>query len=214
MVEVIAGMTGAAAEIADIGIKGTGAATGLIVGKYLGKTLENLVVKPVTPTSPLSDKFLGFVVNNVPKGIGAYLTTKVKTASEPTNAFVAGIGYGFAADIVVDTIARATNQFAPTPFLGGSPAAEQRIQALLKENSEMKQSLQRLGVKPPVVRIEPVLKSEVAAPVKEREAKYQFAEIEKERKPAEERYQFAGPSGKDITAPEVLVTGFGFTRGE
>lgn len=208
---------GKAAEVGtDLFVKGAGVAGGLIGGKFLGDTVEQAVTTPVTEVSSMTDKFIAWLSNNLPKGVGAYVLSQYgHTSSEMVNKALEGVTYGLAGSVAVDTYSRAANKGVPTLILNGSPAANQRIQALLQENASLKQSLQRVSSqKPASVRIERV-EGPPSAPL---QRQYEFTPgasgvpgVVYEKRPLERQYEFTGaPAGKSVTSKEVLISGFGF----
>lgn len=207
MVDVYEKAKGVAEVGVNLATKGAGVAGGLIVGKFIGDTVEQIVTTPVTAASPLLDKFIAYISNNVPKGIGAYLLSLLKTGTDMVDNVIEGATYGLAGSVVVDTVARAQHKGVPTLILG-----EQKIQTLLRENAELKQAMQqamqRISAGAPMVRVE-----EIAQPKRPLEQKYEFAQGEQipgvvyEKRPLERQYQFVG---KSVTSPEILASGFGF----
>jgi len=189
----------------DLGVKGVGVGGGLFTGKFIGDFTEQLVTTPVTATSPLLDKLIAWLSNNVPKGIAAYALTRMETGSPMVDKILEGGVYGLAGSVVVDTYSRALHKGVPTLMLGDDNSSG-RIQSLLQENSQLKQAIQNMQSRGSTVRIEQVNPPvQVAQPNRPLERKYEFAEPEK--RPLERKFEF---TGKNVTSPEVLSEGFGF----
>lgn len=100
---------------ADIIVKGAGAATGAIVASLVGGVIERGVLGQVTPTSTNMRKLGAYLLNNAPKGLGAYIAHEYNPSKGKgaVGDFIDGTSYGAAADIVFDTLGRARNKWAP-----------------------------------------------------------------------------------------------------
>jgi hypothetical protein len=85
------------------------------------------------------------------------------------------------------------------------------MQALIKENSELKQALRKLSGKPASI----VKVGTGGVPNRPLEEKYQFTQnipgVTDRKMPIHERYEFTGDKEQlDVTSPEVLSKSFGF----
>jgi hypothetical protein len=132
----------------DVVAGGAGATVGLFAAKYLGDMVEGYI-KPDPVSS--SDKIIAWVGNAVPKGILAVLLAKyvpemVGRKDELVGTVASGTVIGVAGSIGLDVVERLTNNGMPGKLmLNGNRIAEERVQALLKENSALKQNIQRLS---------------------------------------------------------------------
>lgn len=200
----------------EIAVKGGGVAAGLMAGSKVGKFSEENLAKPVTPASSMTDKVWAGVANNAPKAVIAYVAAKSLLKPGGTgfiHNFVLGGIFGLAGDIVVDGVARFTNQGAPTAIVGDSV----KVQSLLAENAELKTALGKMSAGVHVVKVEGTpygIPTMPSAGIKDIiEKKYQAANPTTTSAPVstEQKYAFAG---KELTSPEVMVAAFGFTRGD
>lgn len=199
----------------EIAVKGGGVAAGLMAGSKIGKFAETNLAKPVTPTSPMTDKIWAGVANNAPKAVVAYGAAKLLLKPGATGVvhdFVLGGVFGLAGDIVVDGVARLTNQGAPTAIVGDTA----KVQTLLAENAELKAALEKMSAGLPVVKVEGVpygIPIMPTANIKDIiEKRYQAANPTTTAPVStEQRYAFAG---RELTSPDVMVAAFGFTRGD
>lgn len=202
----------------EIAVKGGGVAAGLMAGTKVGKFSEDNLAKPVTPASPMTDKIWAGVANNAPKAVIAYGAAKVLLKPGGTGLihnFVLGGVFGLVGDIVVDGVARLTNQGAPTAIVGDTA----KVQTLLAENAELKAALEKMSSGVPMVRVAqgvpygvPIMPTADMKNIIEK--KYQAAAANPTTTApvtTEQRYAFAG---KELTNPDVMVTAFGFTRGD
>lgn len=221
---------GKAAEIStDIAVKGAGAAVGAIGASIAGGILERGIIGAVTPTSTSMTKFLGWVTNNVPKGLISYGAYAYKPREGTTQGdFVEGVSYGAAADVVFDSVGRAMKGGVPSSMSLASPIMEalgleqhpdfnavaDRMNAILSQNSSLKRRIVEMGgdyldleTPPPGARERAY---EFTQPPggypgsSGRERAYEFTEppvpgVVQEKRPIERRYQFTTPKGKVIT---------------
>jgi hypothetical protein len=205
--------------VMDLGVGATGATIGMFASKWAGEMLENYVKpNPVSGT----DKMIAMLINATPKVLGAVLLAKYVPEMKDGMMKTAGTGVtlGTATSVVVDVVERFQNSWLPKNYMLGNQVAEQRIQALLQENSALKQNIQRLSdtqtqVTGQVsnVTVSPIRRVE-GPPNRPLEKKYQFTPgmeasvpgVQYEKRPLEKKHQFVG----DVTTPSVLATGFGF----
>lgn len=230
MVELLESVTRGAKSIAltgaDLAVGAVGIGTGLIAGKYLGKTVEKALVSDVTPTSTTTQQLTAYVVNNAPKVATAFgIAYLVEPKLEGYLAGLAsGFKYGLMGDVAIDSIARFTNKGVPTVYLGNS-AADLRIQGLLHENSQLKQTVQRLSqaqINPrneprPIVNVEQVPKvaSSNESPLVRVEHIPHVVEGPSNR-PLEKKYEFtpgASPGPGDVYAKRPLEKKYQFSDG-
>ncbi len=152
---------------------------GLIGAGVLGKQIEKHV-KVVTTASSATDKFLAWAGNNVPK-LGAYYLLR-KEGGKMLHGYEVDMGKGVLGSVVLDTLIRLDNDYAPKPavslfgieFLGNqskinnvTPQMQENMQKVLQENSSLRQqlngALQRIASASPNVTVTPI---QNAAPVR------------------------------------------------
>lgn len=210
--------------VQKLATEGVGVATSLVGGKFLGDMVEKAIVPSLTEASSSTDMLLAWLSNVAPKGVALYLLTKVNTGNEMVDDFVEGAGYGLVGSMVVDGYARVIHGGLPALILSsGNKAAEQRIQALLRENSNLKQTLQKVSSninsnRPVNVQVERPVNVQIekieGPPNRPLEKRYEFTPGEGipgvvyEKRPLEKQYEFAG--GKSVTSKEILMSQFGF----
>lgn len=130
--------------------EGGAVVAGLFGAGFVGKQVENMLKSGVVPTSPMLDKVMAYVANNAPK-LGLYYLVR-KEGGAYLHGFDKDLGKGMLASVVLDTVLRANNSFAPTPLfqlfgydvLTGSKATPQtqaNLQKILQENSSLRQQL-------------------------------------------------------------------------
>ena len=145
---------------------------GLIGAGVLGKQIEKHV-KVATSASSATDKFLAWAGNNVPK-LGAYYVLR-KEGGKMLHGYEVDMGKGVLGSVVLDTLIRLDNNYAPNPspvkvfgieFLGNAtgsnvtPQMQENMQRVLQENSSLRQqlngALQRVASASPNVTVTPV----------------------------------------------------------
>lgn len=186
----------------DMALGGAGVAVALVSGKFIGDTVEQIVGDPVTPESPLTEKFIAWLGNNTPKVAVAMIAHKIETGYVPLDKAIVGLEYGLAGSVAIDTYARASNHGVPTLVL--ESGANNRVQALVNENSQLKAAVRKLTgrtMSSTEAAAGGVIDAQVKRPV---DKEFEFADRAMKR-PLDEKYQFVG----DPTSPEVLA-GFGF----
>lgn len=154
---------------------------GLIGAGVLGKKIEKLV-KPVavTSASPMLDKAIAWAGNNVPK-LGAYYLLR-KEGGKMLHGYEVDMGKGVLGSVVLDTLIRFDNNYAPKPavslfgieFLGDkanesvTPQMQQNMQKVLQENSSLRQQLngamQRIASASPNVIVTPMQSAQSIRP--------------------------------------------------
>lgn len=152
--------------------EGGAVVAGLFGSGFIGKQIENMVKKDVTPDSGAMDKLMAYVANNAPKLMLYYLVRKEGGAY--LHGFEKDLGKGMLASVVLDTVVRANNKFAPTPLFtlfgydmltgsnvtNTSPQMQSNMQKVLQENSSLRQqlnsALQRMASSHPNVTVTPV----------------------------------------------------------
>lgn len=241
MVEVIEEERGLTNAATDIVFAGAGAGVGVYVASKVGRIIEDALVTPVTQSSSSTSKFIAWVVNNAPKAIGAYAVDHYKPPGLTGNSarIVDGLTYGIAGDIAIDTYERLINKRAQAIPTVGDQYAESRIQALLNENVSLKQAIaslnhqleaansvqtnQEVPYREPLI---PYQEMETAPYVEAATIPTNIRRSDGEIHDSEDTYHFANPevpspterkyrfASDEIVKPEVLVTEFGFTRGE
>ncbi len=236
MVELLESVTRGAKSFAmtgaDLTVGALGVGTGLVAGKFIGKTVEDALVTSVTEASTSTQKLTAYLANNLPKVASAFAIAYAIEPKMPAgyiSGIVSGIKYGLMGDVAIDSLARFTHKGVPTVYLGKNPAADTRIQALLQENSQLKLAIQRLNQEGsklrqatgkqnvPIVKVEQIRDARLEAPPnRPLEKKYEFApgaapgpgDVYAKR-PLEKKYQFT-EGNRSVTNPETLVSGFGF----
>lgn len=145
---------------------------GLLGAGILGKQVEKLVgtagSKAVLPTSTVTDKALGYLMNNGPK-LGLYYLVRKEGGSYIGGDMAKDVGKGALSSVVLDTLIRATNNGAPREvltlfgynFMGSQVTQSQETtQKLLQENSSLRQqlngALQRIASASPNVTVTPM----------------------------------------------------------
>jgi len=153
--------------------EGGAVVAGLFGAGFIGKQIENMVKTGVLPTSPVMDKLMAYVANNGPK-IALYYIVR-KEGGQYLKGFEKDLGKGMLASVMLDTVVRANNSFAPTPLFQlfgydvlGTPSAgtnvtpqmQQNMQKVLQENSSLRaqlnSALQRVASASPNVTVTPV----------------------------------------------------------
>lgn len=145
-------------------VEGGGITVGLLGSGFIGKQSENMFKKGVLPTSSATDKILSYVANNGAK-VGLYMVIN-KVAPSKTSGFLGEMLFeakkGAVASIVLDTVVRAGNNFAPKTLftingwdvLSGEKVGntvnqtqlQQNFQRVLQENGSLRTQLnQALG---------------------------------------------------------------------
>lgn len=161
--------------------EGGAVVAGLFGAGFIGKQVENIVKKGVLPTSTVTDKVLAYIGNNAPK-LGLYFLLRSDDARKMLKGHEKDIGKGALASVVLDTVVRANNNFAPTPLfqlfgydmLTGAPSAnvtpqmQQNMQKVLQENSSLRQqlngALQRVASASPNVTVTPMQNAQSIQP--------------------------------------------------
>lgn len=186
----------------DIALGGSGVATAMVGGRFIGDMVEEIVTSaPITPESSMISKLVAWLGNNTPKAVGAMVVHKIDTGNEMLDKALVGFEYGLAGSIAVDTYARAGNSGVPTLVL--ESGSNNRIQALVNENSQLKAAVRKLtGRDMPSTEAAAggVIDAQVKRPI---EQEFEFAD-QPPRRPLDKRFQFVDP-----TTPEMLA-GFGF----
>lgn len=153
--------------VTTVATEGGAVIGGLLGAGFVGKQVENIVKPGVLPTSPMLDKALSYLGNNGTK-ILLYLMLRGKSVG----GYGKDIGKGVLGSVVLDTLMRSGNNFAPgTTFkLFGydimsadgvqTPQMQANLQKVLQENSALRQqlngALQKLASASPIVNITPV----------------------------------------------------------
>lgn len=148
---------------------------GLIGAGVLGKQVEKLVKPSVTTASPMLDKAIAWAGNNIPK-LGAYYLLR-KEGGKMLHGYEVDMGKGVLGSVVLDTLVRFDNNYAPNPspvklfgieFLGAAgatgsnvtPQMQENMQRVLQENSSLRQqlngALQRVASASPNVTVTPL----------------------------------------------------------
>lgn len=163
----------------SVGEVATGVATeggaviaGLLGAGVLGKRTEVFIKPSVLSTSTMMDKAIAFVANNGVK-VAAYVALK-KYSGNVLGKYEADVGKGILGSVVLDTVVRASNGFAPKDMLtiGGinllgnetstssTLQMQDNMQRVLQENSSLRQQLngamQRIASASPNVTVTPV----------------------------------------------------------
>jgi len=126
---------------------------GLLGAGILGKQVEKFV-KVATPTSTMLDKALAYAGNNVPK-IAAYYLVRKEGGKLIGADLAKDVGKGILGSVVLDTLIRSGNSFAPgTTFKlfgydvmsesaanDATPQMQQNMQKVIQENSSLRQQL-------------------------------------------------------------------------
>ena len=152
--------------------EGGAVVAGLFGAGVVGKQIENMVKKDVVAASPMMDKLMAYTANNAPKLALYYLVRK--EGGQYLKGFERDIGKGMLASIMLDTVVRAGNDFAPkslfqlfgydvlgTPTTGNAtPQMQANMQKVLQENSSLRaqlnSALQRVASASPNVTVTPV----------------------------------------------------------
>lgn len=153
--------------------EGGAVVAGLFGGGFIGKQIENMVKTGVVPTSPTMDKLMAYVANNGPKLALWYLVRK--EGAQYLKGYDKDVGKGLLASVMLDTVVRANNSFAPTPLFqlfgydvlgtptagaNATPQMQQNMQKVLQENSSLRaqlnSALQRVASASPNVTVTPV----------------------------------------------------------
>ncbi len=153
--------------------EGGAVVAGLFGGGFIGKQIENMVKTGVVPTSPTMDKLMAYVANNGPKLALWYLVRK--EGAQYLKGYDKDVGKGLLASVMLDTVVRANNNFAPTPLFqlfgydvlgtptagaNATPQMQQNMQKVLQENSSLRaqlnSALQRVASASPNVTVTPV----------------------------------------------------------
>ena len=144
-------------------VEGGGVTAGLLGSGFVGKLSENAFKKGVLPTSSATDKVLSYVANNGAKVVLYYAIDKMSPGK--TSGFLGEMMFeakkGAVASIVLDTVVRAGNKFAPKSLfsIGGydvlsgnkvndtfQPQIQENFQRVLQENGSLRTQLnQALG---------------------------------------------------------------------
>lgn len=139
--------------VTGVATEGGAVVAGLFGAGFVGKQVENMVKKGVVSTSPPMDKLMAYVANNAPKLALYYLARK--EGGQYLKGFEKDLGKGMLASVIMDTVLRAGNDFAPKPIfqlfgydvLGGQSNGsvdhqmQQNMQKVLQENSSLRQQL-------------------------------------------------------------------------
>ena len=140
-----------------------------ILGKQVEKNLGTAGSKAVTVDSSMTDKLIGYGMNNIPKLALWYLVRK--EGGKMLGGYDKDIGKGALSAVVLDTVIRATNKGAPRPILdlygysfmskdSVTPQMQQNMQKVLQENSSLRQqlngALQRIASASPNVTVTPI----------------------------------------------------------
>ncbi len=205
-------------NLIDISVIGVGTGAGLIAATEIGKYVEESVIEPITEESSTADKVLGWLLNNVPKGIAAYLLSQMDMGGSPDDVLSrlqTGLVYGLAGDIALDTYHRVRHEGVPPSITGLSSKTKSTIQNLTRENAILRSKLEKLSnggsktitVKPTAKRSQTVR----LQPNRPLEKKYQFVSdvpgVVAEKQKIHQRYQFVDDS---VTSPERLSANYGF----
>jgi hypothetical protein len=136
-----------------IATEGGSVIAGLFGASILGKQVEKYVgtagSKAVVPTSKMTDKVIAYVANNGPKVAAWYL---LKREGKILGSLEKDIEKGIVASIVLDTVVRAGNSFAPKSLLtiagfdvlggvGTNPQLQTNLQQVIQENSALRGQL-------------------------------------------------------------------------
>lgn len=131
-----------------------------ILGKIVEKNLGTVGSKAAVATSTITDKAIAYVANNGPKVALWYL---LKKEGRILGGYEKDIEKGIVASVVLDTVVRVSNDFAPKPLLqiggydvlsgekvsnmtGTNPQLQAATQQLIQENSTLRGQLnQALG---------------------------------------------------------------------
>jgi len=140
-----------------------------ILGKLVEKNLGTVGSKAALPSSSMTDKMIAWTTNNVPK-VGLWYL--LKKEGKVLGGYEKDIEKGIVASVVLDTVARAGNSFAPKPLLqiGGfdllsgekvssMTSADTQLQTathqLIQENSalrgQLNQAMRKLADAPHIV---------------------------------------------------------------
>ncbi len=133
--------------------EGGAVVAGLLSAGFLGKQIEKNIgtagSKAVLPTSPMTDKLIGYAANNLPKLALWYVVRK--EGGKYLGKYDKDVGKGILSDVVLDTLIRATNSGAPKDILNmfgysvlnnnTTPQMQENMQKVLQENSSLRQQL-------------------------------------------------------------------------
>ena len=157
--------------VTGVATEGGAVVAGLIGAGVIGKQIEKMV-KVATPESSMTDKLLAYLGNNAPK-LGLYYVLR-KEGGKHLGGYEKDIGKGVLGSVVLDTLIRLDNNYAPKPavslfgidFLGdktlnsATPQMQQNMQKVLQENSSLRQqlngALQRIASASPNVTVTPI----------------------------------------------------------
>ena len=157
--------------VTGVATEGGAVVAGLIGAGVVGKQIEKMV-KVATPESSMTDKLLAYLGNNAPK-LGLYYVLR-KEGGKHLGGYEKDMGKGVLGSVVLDTLIRLDNNYAPKPavslfgidFLGdktlnsATPQMQQNMHKVLQENSSLRQqlnsALQRIASASPNVTVTPV----------------------------------------------------------
>ena len=159
--------------VTGVATEGGAVVAGLIGAGVVGKQIEKMV-KVATTTSSMTDKLLAYVGNNAPK-VALYYVLR-KEGGKMLGGYEKDMGKGVLGSVVLDTLIRLDNNYAPNPspvklfgieFLGAgnvtgsaTPQMQQNMQKVLQENSSLRQqlngALQRIASASPNVTVTPI----------------------------------------------------------
>lgn len=136
-----------------VAYEGGAVIAGLLGAGILGKQVEKFV-KVATPASTMLDKALAYAGNNVPK-IAAYYIVRKEGGKLIGADLAKDVGKGILGSVVLDTLIRSGNDFAPgTTFKlfgfdvmsesaanAATPQVMENMQRVLQENSALRQQL-------------------------------------------------------------------------
>lgn len=161
--------------------EGGAVVAGLFGAGVVGKQIENMLKTGVVPTSPMMDKLMAYAANNAPKLALYYLVRK--EGGEYLKGFEKDLGKGMLASVVLDTVVRAGNDFAPKPLFqlfgydvlgspsvttNATPQMQANMQKVLQENSSLRQqlnsALQKVASASPNVTVTPIRSAQPIPP--------------------------------------------------
>lgn len=164
--------------VTTAGLEGGAVVGGLFGAGFIGKMSENLIKKGVVPSSPMSDKALSYIANNLPKVGIWYLFRKesdeTKGMFKDYAPYAKDIAKGAIGSLILDTVVRVGNNYAPKSLftiwgydvLGNketinvTPQMQQNMQKVLQENSSLRtqlnSALQRVASASPNVTVTPI----------------------------------------------------------
>jgi hypothetical protein len=174
--------------VTTAGLEGGAVVGGLFGSGLVGKISENLVKKGVVPASPMSDKVLAYVANNLPKvGVWYFFRSQSegpKGMLKDYEPYAKDVAKGAIGSLVLDTVVRLGNNYAPRTLftiygydvLGNqasgnnnvTPEMQQNMQKVLQENSSLRNqlnsALQRVASASPNVTVTPMTQVRNVAP--------------------------------------------------